>query len=207
MKLYYFPVAPNPTKVLVYLAEKFGDFASSGLEFVRVNLPEGEQKTPEHLARNAQGKLPVLELEDGSYLNESLAIIEYLEELHPEPALIGNSAEERARVRSLERLVDVGVLMTGARAVHATNSPLGLPANPPVAKDALEGLERTLGYVDGWLGETPFVAGESVTIADCTLWGALNFMGFFGIDPTPGFENVQRWKREFAERPSTTPPD
>jgi glutathione S-transferase len=74
VKLYYFPVAPNPTKVLVYAAEK-----GIALEMNVVNLREGEHRTPEHLARNAQGKLPVLELEDGCFLTESLAIIEYLE--------------------------------------------------------------------------------------------------------------------------------
>jgi glutathione S-transferase len=201
MKLYYFPIAPNPTKVLVYLAEK-----GIGLEMVRVNLPEGEQRAPEHLARNPQGTLPVLELEDGSFLTESLPIIEYLEELHPEPVLIGSTPEERARVRNIERRVDTGVLMPGARAVHATDSPLGLPANPGVAKTALETAERALEQIDGILADASFLAGDRVTIADCTLWAALQFMEFFGIDATPGHANVLRWKRQFAERPSTKIP-
>lgn len=201
MKLYYFPIAPNPTKVLVYLAEK-----GIELEKVRVNLRDGEQRTPEHLARNPQGKLPVLELEDGSFLTESLPIIEYLEELHPEPVLIGSTPEERARVRNIERLIDTGVLMPGARAVHATNSPLGLPANPAVAKPALEAVESVLAQVDGMLADAPFAAGHHVSIADCTLWAALQFMGFFGIDADAGHPNVLRWKRQFAERPSTELP-
>ncbi len=82
MKLYYFPIAPNPTKVRVYLAEK-------GLELPteRVSLPEGAQRSPDFLAKNPMGKLPVLELDDGSFVNDSNAIIEYLEEVHPEPSL------------------------------------------------------------------------------------------------------------------------
>jgi glutathione S-transferase len=201
VKLYYFPIAPNPTKVLVYLAEK-----GIELEKVRVNLRDGEQRTPEHLARNPQGKLPVLELENGSFLTESLPIIEYLEELHPEPVLVGSTPEERARVRNIERLVDTGVLMPGARAVHATNSPLGLPASPAVAKPALETVESTLVQVDGILADASVLAGDHVSIADCTLWAALQFMGFFGIDADAGHPTVLRWKRQFAERPSTKLP-
>ena len=201
MKLYYFPIAPNPTKVRVYLAEK-----GIELESVRVNLPEGEQRGAAHLARNPAGKLPVLELADGSFLTESLPIIEYLEELHPEPVLIGASPEERARVRCIERLVDTGVLSAGARAVHATNSPLGLPASPEIAGAALEILEVGLAQVDGLLADTPFVAGDHVTIADCTLWAGLQFMAFFGIERAAARPNVARWRQTFGERPSSRLP-
>ncbi len=133
MKLYFFPVAPNPTKVRLYLAEKSAGGAEIALTEVIVNLREGEQNRAEHLARNPFAKLPVLELDDGTHLIESLAIIEYLEELHPHPPMIGSTPLERARVRALERIADVGVLMVVGRIVHATNSPLGLPPSPEVA--------------------------------------------------------------------------
>ncbi len=77
MKLYVFPVAPNPTKVRLYLAEKAAGGAGIDLTEVMVNLREGEQRRPEHLSRHPLGKLPVLELDDGTYLTESLAIIQY----------------------------------------------------------------------------------------------------------------------------------
>ena len=73
MKLYFFPIAPNPTKVRAYLAEK-----DIEIEQVLVNLPQGEQKTPEFLAKNPLGVLPTLELDDGTWVSESLAIMEYL---------------------------------------------------------------------------------------------------------------------------------
>ena len=113
MKLYYFPIAPNPTKVRTYLVEK-----NIELELELVNLGRGEQKSSGFLEKNPMGNLPVLELDDGSHLSESLAIIEYLEELHPEPPLIGETPAERARVRSLERLIDTGVLGPIAAFVH-----------------------------------------------------------------------------------------
>ena len=87
MKLYYFPIAPNPTKVRIYLAEK-----GIEMEQVLVNLIKGEQKSEEHRARNPLANLPVLELDDGTHLSESLAIIELLEELHPQPPMIGTES-------------------------------------------------------------------------------------------------------------------
>ena len=200
MKLYYFPVAPNPTKVRIYLAEK-----GIEIEQERVDLRQGEQRAPGFLERNPMGKLPVLELDDGTFLCESLPILEYLEELHPDPPLIGTRPEERARVRGLERLADVGVLMSVARIVHATRSPLGLEPVPAVAEQASEMLDRSLGALDGQLGD-PFVAGERVTIADCTLCAALTFGGVFGVEVDPRFANVARWFERFRQRPSANPP-
>jgi glutathione S-transferase len=202
LKLYYFPVAPNPTKVRLYLAEK----GIRDVEMVRVNLGARENRTPEFLAKNPEGKLPVLELDDGSHLTESLAIIEYLEELHPEPPMIGCTPEERARVRSVERMADTGVLMSVGRAVHATRSPLGLPPNPPVAEHAREGFRGALALLDGRLAKSPFLAGERVTIADCTLFAALGFGSFFGIEPDSALRNLARWRQEFGARPSTKLP-
>ena len=103
MKAYVFPVAPNPTKLRLYLAEKAAAGHEIPVEQVMVSLVDGEQNQPEHLARSPLGRLPVLELDDGSFLSESLAIIQYLEELHPEPPMIGREPLARARVRELER--------------------------------------------------------------------------------------------------------
>lgn len=201
MKLYFFPVAPNPTKVRVYLGEK-------GLDVPHelVNLREGQQSKPDFLAKNPMAKLPVLELDDGSLLTESLPIIDYFEETNPEPSLWGDTPAERARARAIERLCDTGVLMCTARIVHATNSPLGLPPSPAVAEEAREFMQRVLHALDPQLGDgRPFVAGERVTVGDCTLFAAFNFGQFFGVKPDPTFENIFRWWERFRQRASTSP--
>jgi len=198
VKLYAFPVAPNPTKVKTYLAEKGLD-----IPIEIVSLPRGEQNQPEFLARNPLGKLPVLELDDGSVLTESLAIIEYLEELHPDPPLIGTSPKQRAVTRELERLCDIGVLLNVARWIHATNSPLGLPPRPEVAAFAKKQLDQNLAVLDGRIGAGPFVAGERLSVADCTLWAALNFASFRELEIDPAFANVLAWRERFSQRPST----
>lgn len=123
MKLYVMPVAPNPTRVRLYVAEKNAAGARIDVTEIRINLVKGEQNAAEHLARNPFGRVPVLELPDGTYLGESLAIIEYLEECYPSPPLIGSEPLERARTRELERIAEMGVLQPVARIVHATNSP------------------------------------------------------------------------------------
>ena len=105
MKLWTFPPAPNPRKLAVYLAEKGLD-----IPVELINLVEGRQNSPEFLAINPKGAVPVLELDDGSRLTESLAIIEYLEELNPDPPMIGTDPLERARVREAERMIDLGAV-------------------------------------------------------------------------------------------------
>jgi glutathione S-transferase len=197
MKLFTFPPAPNPSKLHLYLREK-------GIEIpqVMVNLVHGEQHKPEFRAVNPLGGVPVLELDDGSHLRESLAIIEYLEELHPDPPMIGRDALERARVRSLERTIDLGVLIRTARIVHATRSPLpGVEPSPEVARSERERLDEVLAVLDEEIGDRPFVAGGMPTIADCTLFAGVRFGAAFGVEPQ-GFPNLERWRRGFGARPS-----
>jgi glutathione S-transferase len=203
MKLYVFPVAPNPTKVRLYLAEKAAGGAQIDVSEVVVNLPEGEQRRPEHMARNPFGRLPVLELDEGTHLIESLAIIEYLEECYPDPPLIGRGPLERARVRELERIADLGVLLPVARIVHATNSPLGLPPVPEMAAFFQGVLPDALAVLDARLGDgRPFVAGEHPSIADFTLQAALQFARFGKVEIDPAFTNLARWDHAYRERPS-----
>lgn len=204
MRLYAFPVAPNPTRVRLYLAEKRAGGALLDVQEVAVNLREGEQSSPEHLARNPFGRLPVLELDDGTFLTESLAIIEYLEELAPEPPMIGRDALERARVRELERVAELGVLLPVARIVHATRSPLGLPPMPEVAAYFRTVLAKALEVLDARLADgRPFVAGERASIADCTLAAAFQFGRFGAVEIAPTFENLARWDRAYRERPAS----
>jgi glutathione S-transferase len=205
MKLYFFPIAPNPTKVRLYLAEKADAGRPIDLEMVQVNLPAGEQKSEAHLARSPFGKVPVLEFDDGTNLTESLAIIEYLEELHPEPPMIGSDARERARARELERIADLGALVSIARIVHATNSPLGLPPNPELAAAAREPLLPALGYLEAQLADgRDFVAGARPTVADCTLAAGLQF-GRFGkvfdeMPLAPEHPALTEWDERYRAR-------
>lgn len=198
MKLYYSPIAPNPTRVRIYVGEKGID----DLEMELVSLIEGQQNSDLHRRRSPLGTLPVLELDDGSFLTESTAIIEYLEELHPDPPMIGTTPEERAKVRELDRLADIGVLISFARTVHATKSPLGRPPCPEVATDAIRRVPDVLAILDRRLEQHTFLGGDRPCIADCTLRAAYGFAEFGGIEVPSGFTQIGRWRKAMDERPS-----
>ena len=169
---------------------------------VSVNLPKGEQKKLEHLARNPFGRLPVLEFDDRTCLIESLSIIEYLEECYPNPPMIGQTLLERARVRELKRIVELGVLPIG-RIIHATNSPIGLPPNPEVATHFRKILPEGLRVLDARLSdERPFFAGDRPSIAGCTLEAALQFARFGKVEIDSTFSHLLQWDARYRERPS-----
>ncbi len=202
MKIYDFPFAPNPRKLRVYLGEKGLD-----VPFETVNLVHGEQRKEPFLTINPLGGLPVLELDDGTRLSESLAIIEYFEELHPDPPMIGTTPLERARTRRLERIADLSVLGRIARYVHNRKSPLpGVRGIPEVAEQMRAELPKPLALFDAELAGQPFVAGARPTIADCTLFAGFQFAQLGEFDPTEGFDHLARWYAEFRERPSTRIP-
>ncbi len=201
MKLHEFPGAPNPKKVRVYLAEK-----GIQVDSVPVDIITGENRKPEFLKKNPMGGLPVLELDDGSYLPESLAIIEYFEDLHPTPPMIGTTPLERARVRALERLIELSVL--GRIAVIFQNThPLfasRLKQSPDAAESARSALATNLGVLDAKIGSNTFAAGDKPTIADCTLLASLQFAEFGQIPIDAAHKNIHRWYESFKQRPSAS---
>jgi glutathione S-transferase len=201
MKLYDFAGAPNPKKLRVYLAEK-----GITIPVVPVDIVTGENRRPEFLAKNPLGGLPVLELDDGTILTESLAIIEYLEELHPEPPMIGRTPLERARVRELERICELGVLLSVGTIFQNTHPFMAarLKQSAEAAENARKRLATHLAVLDARIGSNPFVAGARPTIADCTLFAALEFTEFAGVALDPAHRNVARWHAEFKKRPSAS---
>ena len=202
MKLYFFPVAPNPTKVRLYLAEKRARGCEIKIEEIAVNLPGGEHKKPEHLARNPFGQVPVLELDDGRFLFESLPIIDYLEELHPEPSIWGGDPGARAMARQIERVADLGVLLGVGGVVHATDSPVGYKADPVVAQYHRDRVAPKLAYLDQILEDgRRFMTGDSPSVADCTLASALQFGRFREMDFSEGHTRIQKWQADYHLRP------
>jgi glutathione S-transferase len=199
MKVYDFNGAPNPKKLRVYLAEK-----GLSIPTEQVNIVSQDNRKPEFLKKNPMGGLPVLELDDGSCLSESLAIMEYLEELHPEPPLIGKNPRERARVRELERMAEMGVLSAVGTYFQNTHPFMSgrLKQSPDTAENAKARLASNLKILDDAIGKKPFVAGDRPSIADCTLFAALEFAEFAQAPIDPGCKNVARWYQSFKERPS-----
>ena len=199
MKLYHFVGAPNPKKVRVYLAEK-----GIQVPMQSVDIISGENRKPEFLKKNPLGGLPVLELDDGTFLTESLAIMEYFEELHPDPPMVGSSALERARVRELERIADLGVLGRVGTIFQNTHPFMAgrIKQSADAAETARGLLAGNLKVLDARIGDNPFVAGKRPTIADCTLLAALDFAEFAQVPIDASFANITRWRDAFKQRSS-----
>ena len=119
MKLFMFPFAPNAAKVRLYLAEKAELGCEIPIEEITVNLIESEHKSEDYLAKNPFGAVPTLELDEGTCLHESLAIIDYIESLYPEPSMWGEDPISMAYGRQIERIADIGVLINAARVIHS----------------------------------------------------------------------------------------
>ncbi len=203
MKLYMVPLAPNPTKVMLYIAERAELGVNMGIEQVVVNTVKGRQREPAHLARNPFGTLPVLELNQGSYLVESLAIIEYLEDKFPAGRLLGESPEDRARARDVERIIDLRVAGPMAQYVHASNSPLGYPPDPEKAAQLELGLQTPLDYLENLLSDgRPLLLGEQAAIADCTLQASLQFLRYAEADLFGERPALRAWDERHRQRPA-----
>ena len=201
MKLFTQRVAPNPTKVELYLAEKAAMGCAIPLERVMVNLMKGEHRSPAFASLNGLQRVPFLEFDDGKVLPESLAIIEYFEERWPEPSMIGAGSQERARVRALERSIDSDILYAIAMIVHASNSPVGHPPNRGVVSWFSETMKRPLAVLNQTLGDgRAFVAGARPTIADCSLAAALQFARFGKLQLLDGLDHIAAWNERYRAR-------
>ncbi len=203
MKLYMVPLAPNPTKVMLYIAERAELGTDMGIEQIVVNTVKGRHKEPEHLARNPFGTVPTLELDDGSFIVESLAIIQYLEAKFPEGALITGTPEERGHALDLERVIDLRIAGPMGRFGHATNSPLGHPADPELAQSIREGLRVPLGYVEGHLADgRPLLTGDTVSLADFTLQASCQFVRYVEADLFEDYPLLRAWDERYRARPA-----
>ena len=202
MKLYWFRVAPNPTKVRLYIAEKIFGGAKIEFESEVVKIVKGEGQLPQFLEKNPFGTVPVLELDDGFRISESLSIIEYLEETFPDPNMWGSTLKQRVRGKELERIAEMKVLEPIAQYIHATQSPIGLPPNEVLASNALSRIVKPLEFFEAlMLDGRKYLCGESVTVADCTMQAGFQFARFakmdLGLDDHPRLKN---WDTVYRER-------
>jgi glutathione S-transferase len=203
MKLYMVPLAPNPTKVMLYIAERAEMGTEMDIEQIVVNTVKGRHREPEHLARNPFGTVPVLELDDGSYLVESLAIIEYLEDRFPFSCLLGEDAEIRAGARDVERIIDLRIAGPMGSYGHAKNSPLGRPPNPELAQRMEDSVQTPLDYLESLLADGRLLLlGERVSIADCTLQASLQFLRFVEADLFGDRPLLRAWDERYRARPA-----
>lgn len=198
--LLYQSIGPNPRVATMFIVEK-------GLTVPRkfLDIMSGENRQPEFLAKNPYGHTPVLELDDGTMLAESLAICEYLEELHPTPALIGTNAEERAETRMRVRQIDQNVvvpMVMGFRGAEGLAIFKDRLLCVPDAADGAKAMGRDgLVKLDAGLkGE--WLCGSRFTLADILLFCLADFGAMVGQQIPDDCGKLKDWHARVAARPS-----
>lgn len=202
MKLYDGGRAPNPRRVRIFLAEKG---LTVPLEPVDMGaLGHREQAVT---SRNPLQRLPVLELDDGTVLTETIAICRYFEELHPEPVLFGTGALGRAKVEMWQRRMEFNLFAPVAQAfrhIHPAMKEWEVPQVPEWGEANKPKAVEFLRLLDKELAEREFVAGDSYSVADITGLVAVDFMKPARIQVPEECTHVLRWYRTVAGRPSAS---
>lgn len=207
MRLFDFERAPNPRRVRIFLAEKQLEITR-----VKVNLFRREQVSPEFLAINPGGTVPVLELDDGTYLSECLAICHYLEAIHPEePALFGTAPRQQALTLMWANIVDSEGMSAVAEVLrnlspgfrdHALPGPLDCAQIPALIERGRRRCEQFFDRVNQQLDHQPWLAGEDYSYADISLLVTTDFAGWVDIDAVRTRPALKRWYERVASRPA-----
>jgi glutathione S-transferase len=195
----YCGIGPNSYRVRIFMAEKGIDMPK-----VEIDLMAGEHKRPEFLKLNSLGQIPVLQLDDGKILTESVAICRYLEELHPTPALFGRTAFEKGLVEMWNRRVEIELFGTvGNVALHS--DPLfaeRLTQFPEFAKTERERAPTKWAWLDREMADgRPFIAGDFYSVADITAGVVAWLADFFGIEMPKDIPHVKAWLERVHARP------
>jgi len=200
MKILQTQTAPNPRRVRIFLAEK-------GIEvpYEELDLMKGALKTPDFAKLNPLQRVPVLILDDGTPIAETMAICRYFEETQPQPALFGTGARERATVEMWNRRMEIHLLQCVAHAfrhLHPAMAQLEVPqisawgeANKPRVLEILQTMDRELAA-------RPYIAGDAYSVADITALVGVDFMRAARIQRPPELKNLERWHGEVSARPS-----
>lgn len=206
--LYTFGGAVSPRRVRLFLAEK-------GLSVTEqeVDLSQREHFSDAFRQRNPQCTVPALELDDGTCIGESDAICLYFETLHPEPALMGTEARDRALIRAWDRWVEFDGLMSAMEGFRnatpgfenrAVPGPHPIEQIPALGERGAQRYRYFLDDLDARLADSPYVALDQFSVADITALVTVDFARdrALGIGPEPRHEHLNRWYERITARPA-----
>ena len=201
MKLYDSPLAPNPRRTRIFLAEK-----GISVPTEQVDIATKQHLTSEYTALNPLQRVPALMLDDGTVITESIAICRYFEALQPEPPLFGTGAKEIALVEMWNRRCELNLFFTVAHVFRHTHPAMKELEVPQVAEWAEANRPRVADFLkllDCELKEREFIAGAHYTVADITALCAIDFMKPARIAVPEGLSSLQRWREAVSARPSS----
>lgn len=200
MKLYDTVLAPNPRRVRWFMAEKGID----DIEVVTLNLMQGEQRSPDYVAKAGLPLVPALELDDGTTIGESVAICRYLESRYPEPNLFGRDPEETALIEMWMRRGELMVahpMMLGVRHTHPAMAGLE-QQNAALGEYSRDSALKALKFFNRRLEGRDWIAADRITIADIVAFIGLDFARMIKVKPPEDLPNVLRWHAAMSARPA-----
>lgn len=208
MKIYDMAGTPNTSRIRIVVAAKG---LEGTIEYKRVDLISAEQKRPEFLALNPIGKIPVLELDDGTIISESTAITEYLDNLDGNPVFTGKTPREKALIHMMQRRVEQLLLEPLDDYFHYGTPGLG-KALAPWRMPEWDGRQewgrrrgdmavRGLAYFDQLLADRSYLATETFTLPDITLYISLIFADYCAISMSH-LTSLTAWRANAAELPA-----
>lgn len=205
MKLYDFPWGPYPLRITIYLAEK----GLTGIDVIPLEPPIDKKDWPPPFlkALTPAGSLPVLVVDDGTVVGQSLAILEYLEETQRGPNMLGSTAAMRARTRELVAVFDEAIAFFGLWSRHGSRLNKSIiKESPDAASIGAERYAQKLRIAERMMSESGFLNGEDVTVADCVAMATLQFTReFYGVPIPADCPKLASWYERFAKRPSAPP--
>jgi glutathione S-transferase len=208
MKIYDRSGFPNPARIRIVLAAKG---LESQVEFVPVDLIGAEHKQPAFLRKNPFGVVPVLELDDGTLISESTAITEYLDNLDGKPILTGVTAKQKAVIHMMQRRAEVYV--TDAIGLYFHHATPGLGADLQKFKSPEwdgrmvmgqregERVRAGMTYFNNLLAAQPYLAGDTFSMADITLFAGLLHADVSSITVPSEYTALVQWRARVAELP------
>lgn len=200
MKLYGAPYpAPNPRRVRIFLAEKGIDLPETP-----VDLMQREHKSPEYRAKNAMGQIPTLELDDGTFISETVAICRYFDEVQPDPPLFGTTPFEKATVDMWVRRVEFTVMTPVGmywRHAHPRTAAL-LKQFKDFGESNAETYKGAQRFLDKELAGREWLANDTYSMADICLQSTVDFAKWIGLPLEPEHENLAAWHARVSARPS-----
>ena len=207
MKLYDMKLAPNPRRVRMFLAEKGID-----VPCIETDVVKGDNLKPAFLAVNPRGLIPTLQLDDGTVIDESVAICRYFEAVQPEPNLMGRTPVELGLIESWQRRIELDGMMAVAWMFRNSVPQFATrpyPGNKPGAAQMPELIERGrallmdfYAMMDAHMADRAHVVCDRFTIADITLLVTLDFAKWVKMRPGPDHPNLLRWHESAQQRPS-----
>ena len=203
MKIHEHAALPNPRRVRIFLAEKN---LTNKVEFVQLDVFKGEHKTAEFKAKNPTTGVPVLELDNGTYISETMSIMRYFEALYPEISLLGSSAEEIAVIDMWQRRIESTVFGALGNFFHHATNGLGDAdryRNKEWGEKSLENFIKNLDWINSELSEKAYIAGENYSVADITLLCAIDFALFAKVIELSNYPALKNWYQKVSERPSS----